>query len=255
MAQWYYAHNQQQQGPVSWDNLRELASSGRLAGHDMVWCEGMPDWKKAELVEGLFKGGGARSAGTAVTADPTRGKRAIDTPDDDLGEDRPRRKKKRKKEGLSPGALAGIIGGCVAAGLMVVIIIIVLLVRTGNRRAELPPAPPPLPGAPVAGGPGAAAVQPTSYAVSLHEDQQNTRAFTFQQGQNVSITVTTHGGVFNPPDVDLYVTRAGDPAFTIFDDSLSKDCFVNFVAPATDQYFLRLDNLGPGRATSNVSVR
>jgi hypothetical protein len=264
MAQWYYAHNQQQKGPISWDNLRELASSARLARNDMVWCDGMGDWKRADAVEGLFRAGGAAaSTEAAVTAEPARRKQAVDSADDDPGPDpaHRRRKKRRRKEGMSPGALAGIIAGGVVAGLMVIVIIIVLLVRTG-QRTHLPP-PPPMPAgaaAPVAPGAqpaqgAAAAVQPHTYVVSLREDQHNSRAFNLQQGQNVNITVNTHAGILQAPDVDLYITRAGDPDFSIFDDSLSKDCFVNFVAPATDQYFLRVENLGPGRATSTVSVR
>ena len=103
----------------------------------------------------------------------------------------------------------------------------------------------------VAGAP----FQPTSYDIRLGEGQQNVRSFQFQQGQRVTINVNTRGGFIQRPDVDLEVTRAGDQGFMMADYSLSENCFVNFIAPATDQYTLRVDNLGPGSASCTVSIR
>lgn len=289
MAQWYYAQDQKQLGPVTWEKLRELASSGALEKNDMVWRDGMAEWQKAAAVEGLFAKTavsanvaagvpvGAGAPGVSRRGDSTgrlSGERALaerssperpsverrpgrDRDRDDADDDSPgprRKKKKKKDEGMSPGAMAGLIGGCIAGGLVVVIIIIVLLVRTGSRSAVNNQQPPPLPpnGVNVA---GAAAVQPASYEVTLGEDQENLRSFQFQQGQAVTINVNTRGGFIERPDVDLYVTRAGDPAFQVVDASLSEHCFVTFIAPATDQYTLRLDNLGPGGATCTVNIR
>jgi hypothetical protein len=300
MAQWYYAQDQKQSGPVTWEKLRELASSGVLEKNDMVWRDGMAEWQKATTVEGLFAktavsagvsagmpvGAGAsgvsrrsdsagRMSGERALADrasperPTVERRRDldrDRDRDDVDDDSPsgprRKKKKKKDEGMSPGAMAGLIGGCIAGGLVVVIIIIVLLVRTGSRRAANQPAPP-MPvnvpnaanGANAANVAGAGAVQPNSYEVTLGEGQQNLRSFQFQQGQRVTINVNTRGGFIERPDVDLYVSRAGDAAFNAVDISLSEHCFVSFIAPATDQYTLRLENLGPGGATSTVTIR
>jgi hypothetical protein len=46
MQQWYYTKNGERQGPVSLVNLQGLAYRGGLdAQKDMVWTDGMPDWK------------------------------------------------------------------------------------------------------------------------------------------------------------------------------------------------------------------
>jgi hypothetical protein len=237
MTEWYYAHNQQQKGPVSWDELRQLASAGRLTRQDMVWSDGMPDWKTAGAVDGLF------AEAAAISASPRRGSRVQTFAEEppDVEEDRPRRKRRKRRDGMSPGALAGIIGGCVGGGLLLLIIVIVLIVRSGGRQHEAAPA--------AAGGEG-----PGAYTVFLREDQQDVRTFNFQAGQTVSITVSTRGNLLVNPDVDLEVTRAGDGNFFMLDDAISKDCFITFVAPAADQYTVVVDNLGPGSATSTVNI-
>jgi hypothetical protein len=51
--QWYYSSGGQQQGPVDWDKLQGLAQGGKLQRSDMVWKEGMAEWKPASGVEGL----------------------------------------------------------------------------------------------------------------------------------------------------------------------------------------------------------
>jgi len=51
---WYYGDGEQRQGPVSTDELRQLASTGRLRADDLVWKRGMAEWMPAAEVEGLF---------------------------------------------------------------------------------------------------------------------------------------------------------------------------------------------------------
>jgi hypothetical protein len=51
---WFYAHNGQQAGPVSAEELEELAQDGRLLRTDLVWKEGLPQWVQAKTVTGLF---------------------------------------------------------------------------------------------------------------------------------------------------------------------------------------------------------
>ena len=41
---WYYAINQEQMGPVSEEELRNLAASGTVTTETLVWQEGMPSW-------------------------------------------------------------------------------------------------------------------------------------------------------------------------------------------------------------------
>lgn len=50
---WHYISGGQQQGPVSSEQLRQLAATGQLASDDLVWKEGMDDWMPASKVKGL----------------------------------------------------------------------------------------------------------------------------------------------------------------------------------------------------------
>ena len=55
MTEWYYARGGQQAGPVSFDQLVDLAKSGGLDPvKDLVWNASMKDWTPAGQVNGLF---------------------------------------------------------------------------------------------------------------------------------------------------------------------------------------------------------
>ena len=54
VSQWYYTRNGERQGPVEHSTLNMLAQSNELKPEDLVWTEGMADWKPASTVEGLF---------------------------------------------------------------------------------------------------------------------------------------------------------------------------------------------------------
>src|SRR5687768_1474757 len=72
MTQWYYAQGGQQKGPVTFEDLRNLASTGALAQGDLVWNGSMKDWVPAGSVEGLFVSAAASRAGEgAPMADPS----------------------------------------------------------------------------------------------------------------------------------------------------------------------------------------
>jgi len=53
-AQWHYSKGGERHGPVSSDQLRQLAASGQLGPTDLVWRDGMAEWQKASSVKGLF---------------------------------------------------------------------------------------------------------------------------------------------------------------------------------------------------------
>jgi uncharacterized RDD family membrane protein YckC len=53
-AEWYYAANGQQAGPVPWAQLQALASSGQLHPDDLVWSAGMATWQPASSIANLF---------------------------------------------------------------------------------------------------------------------------------------------------------------------------------------------------------
>jgi len=51
MSQWYYAHGGQQKGPVPLSELQRLADNGEFdPENDLVWKEGMDDWKPGSTV-------------------------------------------------------------------------------------------------------------------------------------------------------------------------------------------------------------
>ncbi|MSR30499.1 MAG: DUF4339 domain-containing protein [Gemmataceae bacterium] len=54
---WFYAKGKQKHGPVSESELNGLAHSGQLAPTDMVWKEGMAEWKPATSIPGIFTPG------------------------------------------------------------------------------------------------------------------------------------------------------------------------------------------------------
>ena len=53
-VQWYYARNDQQFGPISAAELKQLADSGHLSPDDLLWREGMDSWATAINLRGLF---------------------------------------------------------------------------------------------------------------------------------------------------------------------------------------------------------
>lgn len=46
---WFYAHQGQQQGPVSDEELARLAATGVIAGTTLIWKEGMADWQPVSV--------------------------------------------------------------------------------------------------------------------------------------------------------------------------------------------------------------
>ena len=52
--QWYYSGNGQRRGPVSEEELKQLAASGQLKPTDKVWRKGMASWATASTIEGLI---------------------------------------------------------------------------------------------------------------------------------------------------------------------------------------------------------
>src|SRR5258708_3486820 len=70
--QWYYTSSGQRCGPVSTDELRHQGELGRLQGHDLVWCERLPNWVAASSVEGLLTGTGNGTAVATATLPPAK---------------------------------------------------------------------------------------------------------------------------------------------------------------------------------------
>lgn len=53
-TEWHYTKVGEQHGPVTASELKELAKSGELSPEDLVWKEGMSEWKPARSVNGLL---------------------------------------------------------------------------------------------------------------------------------------------------------------------------------------------------------
>jgi uncharacterized RDD family membrane protein YckC len=51
---WYYAKDGVQLGPVPIGQLRDMARMGTLQPNDLVWTEGMPEWRPASAVQAVF---------------------------------------------------------------------------------------------------------------------------------------------------------------------------------------------------------
>ena len=64
-VQWYYARNDQQFGPVSAAELKQLADDGKLSPNDLLWREGMDSWNTAINLRGLFSDDAAQGKGLA----------------------------------------------------------------------------------------------------------------------------------------------------------------------------------------------
>lgn len=110
--QWYVYKDQKQQGPYSFKQLTEQINSGEVTPEDLVWKEGMADWVKAELVEGLIpkKASAPLPSGTAPV------------------------KPKKKKSAFK---IAAIIGGSVVVLLIVIIMLVMSGVRSMLRSSEV----------------------------------------------------------------------------------------------------------------------
>lgn len=67
-AVWYYAQGDEEHGPVTAVQLKALAEQGKLRPSDLIWKEGMEDWKPANEVRGLFAAGTMEKAAASADA-------------------------------------------------------------------------------------------------------------------------------------------------------------------------------------------
>lgn len=52
---WFLYHEKQRTGPHAWEELYSKAASGGIDPQDLVWAEGMPEWTRADQVDGLLQ--------------------------------------------------------------------------------------------------------------------------------------------------------------------------------------------------------
>ncbi len=53
-SEWFYVQDRQKVGPVSKEQIRSLFEDGTISGDDLVWTQGMSEWKPASQVQARF---------------------------------------------------------------------------------------------------------------------------------------------------------------------------------------------------------
>lgn len=262
-VEWYYTTDKQQMGPVSWDELRELADVGILKPHDMVWSDGMDEWVKAINQSGLFadEEGDGRTTSKKARFKPgkpppgrrTRSREEEDDDEDDEEEARKARREGRKRAETRYKTSVGIRIALTLAGVGLLIVLMVgcvgVLIWAAWPAGGGPRGP-------VAGG----FVRDNFVWNNLRERTHLERTFRFTQGRRVVITVTNN--LANPnTNVDLLVFRGNEQnqnnAFVSDRRQPAQDrnCRVEFIVPNTEDYRIRVANFGPGMANAcQVSV-
>jgi hypothetical protein len=252
-AEWYYTTNKQQMGPVSWEELCQLASKALLKPDDLVWTEGMPEWVKAVRQQGLFQDSAAPAASvtapraeTPVAAPRTSSARQrIDEELDEI-DDEQRRQRRKTRKGSGSGLKIGLIIGLVVCVVLLIscgLIITVIVVLFSDRGGPG--------GMPAAGG-GIAI--PANYTVNLGQGGLDNRVVTLRAGQRIALTVRTDraGGAAQPTTV-VQIIQGGHVHSTAQGNVAVNN--MGFTAPANGSYIIRVQNRGPGNSRVTVDVR
>jgi hypothetical protein len=236
---WYYAQNGQQYGPVSGGQLQQLAAAGQLQPVDLVWQEGMPNWAPAGTITNLIPAHRLASPGPAAVpgpADPyaaaTAGAAPYGgtpayggTPGYDTYEvERPR----RKAQGMSTGALVGLIAGMIGVVVVVVVVIIFIVNLSGGSSSP--------------------------QRFSLRTNEWRDFRVTFEGGKEAVVTVTSTGN----SDVDLFIFRQAPPnshdervvipacavidGRRLYDDRDDSNCQLRWRQPQTETLHIRVWN-------------
>lgn len=230
-ASWYFSDTREQKGPISFDELQRLVRAGRVLPSDLVWQDGMRNWIRADLVDGLF------DSVPTLPPPPTWQEpvpRAApieedleDTTDLNLSRGEP------DEEPATGGIRLALIIGSISLGLIVTGLVFVLIFAK----------------------PGGSGTNSERYTLNLRPGQQEDRTFRLGQGESVKINVaTTPTDKFGMTDVDCDVF---DPMnINIASDHLpDKDCFIQFPVHRGGIYRVRVRNLGPGSARCEVVIR
>ena len=69
--EWHYTQAGQQHGPVTDAELKRLATEGTLRPDDLVWREGMSDWRRASTVKEIFPKQPTAPSAAMGTAQPS----------------------------------------------------------------------------------------------------------------------------------------------------------------------------------------
>ncbi len=73
MTSWHCHVGGQQYGPIEDATLRQWVAEGRVKASDLVWCDGMPDWKPASEIPGLMQTPATQPVGQVAPENPGQG--------------------------------------------------------------------------------------------------------------------------------------------------------------------------------------
>lgn len=252
-AEWFYTTNKQQMGPVSWDELRQLANNGMLKSNDMIWSEGMDEWIKAFKQKGLFSDDHDNASDDddvprsmkSSLAKPPKSRRSTRDDEDDIDDEEDKsktRRNRRQQEENSAKNKVGLKVGLIIGG---VVCFLLLLACVGGAVAIFTFG--------VGGGGGGV---PGKRVLTFTERNipptrvANPRQYHFTQGTRVIIT-SVNQTQLPQTDVDLWVYQGNNPNPTWVDVRVpneDRNCRVEFIVPVTGNYRIGVHNVGPGIA-------
>ena len=238
-VEWFYTANKHQMGPVSWEELKQLAESGLLKPNDMVWSDGMDEWVKAVKQRGLFTDddGDAPAPKKSRRRDeesrPPPGKRSTLVDDDEDDDDRKRsRRDKAKSESSKVALKVGLIIGGVVLLLFVLGCGGFLLFYWGSGAST------PEPGK----------AYTWTYPKNMKVGNSVQTNINFKNGQRYSINVAGNSNQ-GATNLDFIITRSSGQELTrVGGRGLNYQLSLTF--PADDAYRVRVENRGPGIVSS-----
>ncbi len=215
--EWYYTLGGKRVGPVSQEQLQQMAATGQLGPGEKVWRTDFPGWVPARSVPGLF--------------DPPPGAAAPDSatwPDMPILEETREhpvagRRRKRKKERPESLMTVGLrITLIIAASMAVVVVLIVLINRVFIPLLDL------------------ANFSTFSGTSRVDLDRGATHSFStpFKRGQMVSISVKNQTGA---GAIELIVT---DSANHVLRAAGEPNPSLRFEAQETGSYTIEVRNAG-----------
>ncbi len=107
-SEWFYVQDRQKVGPVSKEEIRSLFEQGTIAGEDLVWTQGMSEWKPASQVQARFAPPAARPAAPVAAPTPVPEIGAGLEPAIDMGAPPPAMDSPAKTRGYEVGEGLGI---------------------------------------------------------------------------------------------------------------------------------------------------
>ena len=246
---WHYTSEGKRMEPVTASELRQLAAAGFLRPDDLVWKQGMADWRAASSIAGLFPKTAAVAPVAALQAEdppatfevaPAARRRRPDFDDADdlprpsrrrMAADNGRRRRPERSAGPNLAPILGVLGGGVFLLLVVGIVIAVAVSR---------------------GGGGSFA----NYTVTIPGNGFQTRDFVFKANTPYEFVLKSQPIT----DVDIYVTDLNDRIlrsgpFLAADNTVGPDGRIVWIFPAAGMHRVKIHNLGPPMNTSTVSIR